>query len=63
MAPKKPNWDLKRDLEPKLEKLERKTAVAIAEMIRKRLKEQGDVSQVAAAAEASRAANRQEDDD
>ena len=34
LAPKKPNWDLKRDLERKLEKLERKTQIAIGDLIR-----------------------------
>lgn len=37
MAPKKPNWDLKRDVEKKLEKLDRKTQRAIYEIIRQRL--------------------------
>ncbi|KAG0057159.1 hypothetical protein BGZ83_001102 [Gryganskiella cystojenkinii] len=35
LAPKKPNWDLKRDIEPKLAKLEKKTRAAIIELIRK----------------------------
>ncbi|KAF9408425.1 hypothetical protein BGZ94_002314, partial [Podila epigama] len=35
LAPKKPNWDLKRDIEPKLLKLEKKTRAAIIELIRK----------------------------
>ena len=34
LAPKKPNWDLKRDLEKKLEKLERRTQNAISDLIR-----------------------------
>lgn len=33
LAPKKPNWDLKRDVEKKLEKLEKKTQHAIYELI------------------------------
>ncbi|KAF9117694.1 hypothetical protein BGW39_001894 [Mortierella sp. 14UC] len=34
LAPKKPNWDLKRDIEPKLLKLEKKTRAAVIELIR-----------------------------
>ncbi|KAI8907251.1 mRNA splicing factor [Gorgonomyces haynaldii] len=45
LAPKKPNWDLKRELEPKLEKLERQLAVAITDLIRERLRAQKDISQ------------------
>ncbi|KAK3604478.1 hypothetical protein CHS0354_019069 [Potamilus streckersoni] len=33
LAPRKPDWDLKRDVAKKLEKLERKTQRAIAELI------------------------------
>ncbi|XP_066246151.1 coiled-coil domain-containing protein 12 [Euwallacea similis] len=39
LAPRKPDWDLKRDLNKKWEKLERQTQKAIAELIRDRLKE------------------------
>ncbi|KAF2885504.1 hypothetical protein ILUMI_20654 [Ignelater luminosus] len=39
LAPRKPDWDLKRDVAKKLEKLERRTQKAIAELIRERLKE------------------------
>jgi len=38
LAPRKPDWDLKRDISKKLEKLERRTARAIGEIIRERLK-------------------------
>ncbi|XP_052888225.1 coiled-coil domain-containing protein 12 [Anopheles moucheti] len=38
LAPRKPDWDLKRDVSKKLEKLERRTQKAIAELIRERLK-------------------------
>ncbi|XP_005094457.1 coiled-coil domain-containing protein 12 [Aplysia californica] len=38
LAPRKPDWDLKRDVSKKLEKLERRTQRAIAELIRERLK-------------------------
>ncbi|KAH6601730.1 hypothetical protein BASA61_001837 [Batrachochytrium salamandrivorans] len=52
LAPKKPNWDLKRDLDKKLDKLERRTRVAMADLIRERLKANRDVSLAAGAAEA-----------
>ncbi|XP_076240392.1 coiled-coil domain-containing protein 12 [Calliopsis andreniformis] len=39
LAPRKPDWDLKRDVSKKLEKLERRTQKAIAELIRDRLKQ------------------------
>ena len=35
LAPRKPDWDLKRDVAKKLEKLERRTQRAIAQLIRK----------------------------
>lgn len=37
LAPRKPDWDLKRDVCKKLDKLERRTQRAIAELIRERL--------------------------
>ncbi|XP_043601298.1 coiled-coil domain-containing protein 12 [Bombus pyrosoma] len=40
LAPRKPDWDLKRDVAKKLEKLERRTQKAIAELIRDRLKQE-----------------------
>lgn len=42
LAPRKPDWDLKRDVSKKLEKLERRTQKAIAELIRERLKKGQD---------------------
>ena len=36
LAPRKPDWDLKRDVAKKLDKLERRTQRAIAELIRMR---------------------------
>ncbi|XP_076562551.1 coiled-coil domain-containing protein 12-like [Arvicanthis niloticus] len=42
LAPRKPDWDLKRDVAKKLEKLEKQTQSAIAEMICERLKGQED---------------------
>ncbi|KAF8563978.1 hypothetical protein P879_04212 [Paragonimus westermani] len=38
LAPRKPDWDLKRGVEKKLQKLERRTQRAIAELIRERLR-------------------------
>ncbi|EDW39291.1 GL13490 [Drosophila persimilis] len=38
LAPRKPDWDLKRDASKKLDRLERRTQKAIAELIRERLK-------------------------
>ena len=36
-APKKRNWDLKRDLKPKLDKLDRRTQKAIVELLREKI--------------------------
>lgn len=50
LAPRKPDWDLKRDVAKKLEKLERRTQKAIAELIRERLKQrQEDLASVVSA--------------
>ncbi|KAF8984471.1 hypothetical protein BGZ46_007935 [Entomortierella lignicola] len=35
LASKSPNWDLKRDIQPQLQKLEKKTRAAIIEIIRR----------------------------
>ncbi|XP_033624874.1 coiled-coil domain-containing protein 12-like [Asterias rubens] len=52
LAPRKPDWDLKRDIAPKLEKLERRTQRAIAELIRERIQSgQGDLSTAITASE------------
>ncbi|KAG1877729.1 mRNA splicing factor [Suillus subalutaceus] len=40
IAPKRPNWDLKREMEKKLAKLERKTQEAVHTLIRQRLASQ-----------------------
>jgi coiled-coil domain-containing protein 12 len=37
IAPKKINWDLKRDIQPKLAKLEKRTQKAVVDMLKKRL--------------------------
>ncbi|MGH0151276.1 UNVERIFIED_CONTAM: hypothetical protein FKN15_041019 [Acipenser sinensis] len=52
LAPRKPDWDLKRDVAKKLEKLEKRTQRAIAELIRDRLK--GSEDDLAAAVGAVR---------
>ncbi|XP_068091324.1 coiled-coil domain-containing protein 12 [Hyperolius riggenbachi] len=57
LAPRKPDWDLKRDVAKKLEKLEKRTQRAIAELIRERLK--GQEEQLATAVESA----KQEDED
>ncbi|ETN80671.1 Cwf18 pre-mRNA splicing factor [Necator americanus] len=45
LAPKKIDWDLKRDIEARLQKLERRTQKCIAELIRQRLAEgKGDLA-------------------
>lgn len=46
LAPRKPDWDLKRDAAKKLEKLERRTQRAIAELIRDRLQQEDLVTAV-----------------
>lgn len=38
LAPRKPDWDVKRDVAKKLQRLDRRTQKAIAELIRDRLK-------------------------
>ncbi|KAG2206956.1 mRNA splicing factor [Mucor mucedo] len=64
LAPKKPNWDLKRDVEKKLEKLDRKTQRAIYEIIRQRLEGDKDanLAEVVANAEAQRKFEAEEED-
>ncbi|ORY52968.1 hypothetical protein BCR33DRAFT_779339 [Rhizoclosmatium globosum] len=46
-TPRKPGFDLARDLERRMEKLEKRTNYAIAENIRKRFKDSHDISEVA----------------
>jgi len=50
IAPKRPNWDLKREMERKLAKLDRKTTEAIHTLIRQRIttQEGGDTDLVGA---------------
>ncbi|ALC46529.1 CG15525 [Drosophila busckii] len=63
LAPRKPDWDLKRDVSKKLERLERRTQKAIAELIRERLKlnQFEDISQAVNVATAQ--VGRSNDDD
>ncbi|XP_002406102.3 coiled-coil domain-containing protein 12 [Ixodes scapularis] len=49
LAPRKPDWDLKRDVSKKLDKLDKRTKRAIAELIRDRLRETGGNQDLAAA--------------
>ncbi|KAJ1938270.1 hypothetical protein GGF37_004874 [Kickxella alabastrina] len=49
IAPKRPNWDLKRDLKKKLDQLKPQNDAAIADLIRKRVQESGEGSDIASA--------------
>jgi len=60
LAPRKPDWDLKRDIAKKLEKLEKRTSRAIGEIIRERLKGQDFADAVTAGA--SHAASAADDE-
>ena len=40
VAPKKANWDLKRDIHPKLDKLEKRTQKAIVQLLKERLQQE-----------------------
>nr|XP_022343655.1 coiled-coil domain-containing protein 12-like [Crassostrea virginica] len=61
LAPRKPDWDLKRDVAKKLEKLERRTQRAIAELIRERL--QASNEDLALAVNAAAVTSKPEEDD
>ena len=41
IVPRDPNWDLKRDIEPKLAILQKRTQRAIVDILRARLKAEG----------------------
>lgn len=60
LAPRKPDWDLKRDVAKKLEKLEKRTQRAIAELIRERLKSSNE--DLATMVNAAMTQNVQDDD-
>jgi coiled-coil domain-containing protein 12 len=59
LAPKKPNWDLKRDIEKDLAKLDRQTERAIVELLRRKIAE-GDAKQSADAPDLAAAVREQE---
>ncbi|KAI0341648.1 mRNA splicing factor [Trametopsis cervina] len=61
IAPKKPNWDLKRDLDKKLARLERKTQEAIHTLIRQRLAAQKGQSDDLAGALQAQADRREQE--
>jgi len=61
LAPRKPDWDLKRDITPKLAKLERRTQKAIAELILERLKTTQDLSEAVQLSDSARIANQDDD--
>jgi coiled-coil domain-containing protein 12 len=42
VAPKKANWDLQRDIEKKMDRLEKQTLRAIADIVREKLKDQSN---------------------
>lgn len=71
IQPRRPNWDLKRDMNARMGKLERRTNEAVATILRQRLREQrGSADQVdlvagisAAQAEGERAVASGDDDD
>nr|KAJ3416138.1 Coiled-coil domain-containing protein 12 [Polyrhizophydium stewartii] len=62
LAPKKPNWDLKRDLDKRLEKLDRRTKRVIAELNWERFKSERDIAG-AAEHDASTLGRGNDDDD
>jgi coiled-coil domain-containing protein 12 len=62
LAPRKPDWDLKRDVEKKLKRLDKRTARAIAEMTRERLLEEQKASQTSLAEVVATTSKLNEDD-
>lgn len=44
IAPKKPNWDLRRDVEKKLAKLERRTQRALVQIVQQQQQQQAQES-------------------
>ncbi|KAJ6497078.1 mRNA splicing factor [Mycena vitilis] len=64
IAPKRPNWDLKREMDKKLVKLQRRTQEAIHTLIRQRLAAQkGDADDIAGAMRAQEKAQNEDDED
>ncbi|EIE85714.1 hypothetical protein G6F46_004371 [Rhizopus delemar] len=62
LAPKKPNWDLKRDVEKKLQRLDKRTQKAIYEIIRMRLEKDKDANFAEVVANAETQQNFLEED-
>ncbi|XP_071941839.1 coiled-coil domain-containing protein 12-like [Antedon mediterranea] len=63
LAPRKPDWDLKRDVAKKLERLEKRTQRAIAELIRERIQSgEEDLSAVVNAGTATTQQNASDSD-
>ena len=64
LAPRKPDWDLKRDVEKKLKRLEKRTARAIAELTRERLltEQQQSLAEVVATTSKLNEAGQDDDD-
>ncbi|WFD36141.1 hypothetical protein MCUN1_003016 [Malassezia cuniculi] len=64
IAPRRANWDLRRDLDKRLKRTERRQKEAILQLIRRRLAESGvDADTATAAAIASTEADELDDDD
>ncbi|KAH7910764.1 cwf18 pre-mRNA splicing factor-domain-containing protein [Hygrophoropsis aurantiaca] len=62
IAPKRPNWDLKREMDKKVAKLERKTQESIHTLIRRRLAAQkGQTEDVVGAMNAQEKAHQEDD--
>ncbi|GAB2217697.1 hypothetical protein Drorol1_Dr00000901 [Drosera rotundifolia] len=57
IAPKKPNWDLRRDVQKKLDKLERRTEKAILKMLEEKVKQKMSEAAIEAAEGADEADN------
>ncbi|KAJ2505013.1 hypothetical protein GGI11_007154 [Coemansia sp. RSA 2049] len=53
IAPRRANWDLKRELHKRLDALKPRNDAAIADLIRKRIQDSGDASDIADAVEAN----------
>jgi len=62
LAPRKPDWDLKRDVEKKLKRLEKRTARAIAELTRERLLSQTSLAEIVATTSKLNEAGQDDDD-
>ncbi len=63
LAPKKANWDLKRDVERQMAYLDKRTSLVIVALVRARLQGTGDLSAMVGAAEQERALAEEEGED